>query len=210
MMGQAYLRAANYKAVTDVFGRIMAIDPNSAEAHVMMGTAYDKMFQQSKALDEYEAAEQVDPNFPGVHSGLGQIYWKQGNLDSAETEFREELRRFPADAVSNCLLGQIVFGRNEVDEARSLFLAALASNSRYKEALFGLGKTEIKLGNPAKALGPLRKAIQLNPDYFQAHYQLGAALARLGRNDEAKKEREICESIQAKQRADYAKKLLPH
>jgi hypothetical protein len=31
----------------------------------------------------------------------------------------------------------------------------------------------------------------------------------LGRKDEAKKEREICESIQAKQRADYAKKLLP-
>ena len=71
MLGQAYLRAANYKAVTDVFGRIMAIDPNSAEAHVMMGTAYDKTFQVQKALGEYQAAERANPDFPGVHSGLG-------------------------------------------------------------------------------------------------------------------------------------------
>jgi intraflagellar transport protein 88 len=107
------------------------------------------------------------------------------------------------------LLGQIVFGRNEVDEARSLFLTALAANSRYKEALFGLGKAEIKLGHPAKSLTPLRKAIQLDPDYFQAHYQLGNALALLGHMDEAKKEREVCLSIQAKQRAEYTKKLSP-
>src|SRR5580704_5116889 len=173
----------------------------------MMGTAYDKTFQQSKALEEYEAAEKADTNFPGVHSGLGQIYLKQGQMDGAETQFREELKRFPADAVSNCLLGQIVIGRNEAGEARSLFLIALAANPRYKEALFGLGKAEINLGEPLKALDPLRKAIQLDPNYFQAHYQLGAALSRLGQQDEAKKEREICASIQAKQRAEYAKKL---
>jgi Flp pilus assembly protein TadD len=151
--------------------------------------------------------EKADTNFPGVHSGLGQIYLKQGQLDSAETQFRDELKRFPADAVSNCLLGQIVIGRNEAGEARLLFLAALAANPRYKEALFGLGKAEIKLGDPSKALDPLRKAVQLDPSYFQAHYQLGAALASLGHQEEAKKEREICASIQAKQRGEYAKKL---
>lgn len=59
----------------------MAVDPNSAEAHVMMGTPYDKMFQVPKALEEYQAAEQADPNFPGVHSGLGLLYWKRDLVD---------------------------------------------------------------------------------------------------------------------------------
>jgi Flp pilus assembly protein TadD len=101
----------------------------------------------------------------------------------------------------------LLSAENEAVEARALFLAALAANPRYKEALFGLGKAEINLGDPTKALDPLRKAMQLDPNCFQAHYQLGAALARLGHQDEAKKEREICASIQAKQRAEYTKKV---
>src|SRR5439155_20057166 len=33
ILGQAYLRAGDYKAVSRVFGRILAINPESAEAH---------------------------------------------------------------------------------------------------------------------------------------------------------------------------------
>lgn len=209
MLGQARLRCEDYKAVTTVFARIMDIDPHSAEAHVMMGTAYDKTFQQSKALQEYLAAEQANPDFPGVHSGLGLLYWKQNDVEHAEAEFHEELKRFSSDAVSNCLLGEIALRRDGLDEARSLFLAALAANPKYKEALFGLGKSEIKLGHPGQALDPLRKAVRLDPDYVEAHYQLGNALALLGRIDEARKERAISAAIQAKQREEYAKKLQP-
>jgi tetratricopeptide (TPR) repeat protein len=207
MLGQAYLRAADYQAVTRVFGRIMAIDPNSAEAHVMMGTAYDKMFQQTKAVEEYEAAEHANANFSGVHSGLGLLYWKRDEIDRAQAEFHEELLRFPSDPVANCFLGQIAIRRNKLVEALPLFQLALAANPEFKEALFGLGKVQTKLGHPADALDPLRKAIKLDPEYAEAHYQLGNALALLGRTDEARKERSISASIQTKQAANYAKRL---
>ena len=138
---------------------------------------------------------------------MGLLYWKGDEVDQAEAEFREELKRFPSDPVSNCLLGQIAMRRDDSAAALTLFQAAIAANPSYKEALFGLGKAEIKLGKPAEALAPLRKAIQIDPDYVEAHYQLGTALAKLGRTAEAEKERAISLSIQTKQQADYTKKL---
>jgi len=63
------------------------------------------------------------------------------------------------------------------------------------------------LGEPEPALAPLRKAIRIDPDYAEAHYLLGTALANLGRTAEAQKERSISLAIQTKQQADYAKKL---
>ena len=79
MLGKAYLRMKDYKALTDVFARIMQVNPNSASAHVMMGTAYDQMSNRPEAIKEYQAAVSADPNFMGAHSGLGFEYWRDGS-----------------------------------------------------------------------------------------------------------------------------------
>jgi tetratricopeptide (TPR) repeat protein len=120
----------------------------ACSARIGLGTAHDKRFQVDEALAEYQAAEQASPDFAGVHWGLGFLYWKRDEVDKAEAEFRAELKRFPSDPLSNYLLGQIEMRHNNYAGALPLFQAALAANPRYKEALFGLGKSENKLGTP--------------------------------------------------------------
>lgn len=207
LLGKAYTRAGNYPEVTNVFARIMAVDPNSAAAHVMMGMADDKMFHDSDALAEYQAAAKSNPRFPGVHSGLGQLYWKEGKLDMAASEFRDELALYPTDPVSNCLLGQILRKQNHPAEAIPYLTAAAAANPKYKEAFFEWGKCELTLDHPGQAVPPLRKAITLDPEYIQAHYALGTALRKLGSSQEAAHELRLSEQIQAAQRGAYTKKL---
>jgi len=65
----------------------------------------------------------------------------------------------------------------------------------------------LALDRPGKALSPLEEAVALNPDFTKAHYQLGNALARLGRPEEAAHERALSVQIQARERAEYARKL---
>ncbi|MGH9353967.1 MAG: tetratricopeptide repeat protein, partial [Terriglobia bacterium] len=141
---------------------------------------------------------------------LGLIYWKQDRIAQAQAEFEAELRRYPDDPVSNCLLAQILLRQNLAAKAVKHFNAALAANPRYKEALLGLGQAEIMLNNPSTALAPLRKAIKIDPDYAQAHFVLGTALRRLGRNAEAGREQQVSAEIQARQQAEYTRKLNQH
>jgi Tfp pilus assembly protein PilF len=79
-------------------------------------------------------------------------------------------------------------------------------NPRYTEALFGLGKAELALQHPRAALEPLRKAIRIDPNYFEAHFVLGTALRQLGQTKEAAIEQKIALDIQEKSRAEAIKR----
>jgi Flp pilus assembly protein TadD len=205
MLGKAYLRTKNYAGIRDVFGQIMAINPNSAAAHAMMAMAYDKLYREEDAIREFEAAGAVDPTYPGIHTGLGVIYWRNENLDAAEREFRQELSRYPQDPIANCTLGRILRRRNQPLEAVSYLKAALAANPSYRDALLELGECWIRLDQAASAIEPLRKAIALAPDDAEAHFILGTALNKSGNQGEGAKERAICAQLRAKQKAQGAR-----
>jgi Flp pilus assembly protein TadD len=205
MLGKAYLRSKNYAGVRDVFGQIMAVNPNSAAAHTMMAMAYDKLYREEDAIREFEAARAVDPTYPGIHTGLGVIYWRNDNLDAAEREFREELSRYPQDPIANCTLGRILRRRNQPSEAVSYLKAALAANPSYRDALLELGECWIRLDQPVSAIEPLRKAIALAPDDAEAHFILGTALNKSGNRGEGARERAICAQLRAKQKAQGAR-----
>jgi Flp pilus assembly protein TadD len=200
MLGKAYLRSGNYAGVRDVFGQIMAINPNSVAAHAMMAMAYDKLYQEDDAIREFEAARVVDPTYPGIHTGLGVIYWRNHNFDAAEREFREELSRYPQDPIANCTLGRILRRRNNPSEAVAYLKAALAANPSYRDALLELGECWIQLDQSASAIDPLRKAIALAPEDAEAHYILGTALNKSGNPGEGARERALCAQLRTKQK----------
>ena len=207
MLGKAYLKSRNYQGAVDVFTRVMAVNPNSAEAHMLMGMAYDKLQREAEAEREYQAAAKASPAFMGVHSGLGLIYLREGKSDLAENEFRAELTHYPNDPVSNCMLGEILQKKNQPEQAIPYLQKAIAANPNYKDALFNLGKSEMMLDRPTEAIGPLRKAVAIDPDYYEAHYVLGTALRKTGRTAAATHELQIAEQIQARERAGLIKKV---
>jgi Tfp pilus assembly protein PilF len=201
VLGKAYLRTKNYAGVREVFGQIMAIQPDSAAAHTMMAMAYDKMYREEDAIREFEAARASDPTYPGIHTGLGIIYWRNDNMDAAEREFREELKRYPTDPIANCTLGRILRRRNQTEQAVVYLKAALAANPSYRDALLELGECYIRLGRPAEAVEPLRKVTAMDADDAEAHFILGTALNKSGHPSEGAKERALCARIRDKERA---------
>jgi Flp pilus assembly protein TadD len=55
----------------------------------------------------------------------------------------------------------------------------------------------MKKGQPATAEGMLRRALQYDPNNKAAHYLLGQLLQQTGRTEEARRELEIAEKLQA-------------
>jgi Flp pilus assembly protein TadD len=136
----------------------------------------------------------------GVHSGLGYLYWRQGETALAETEMRAELQRFPSDPVANCILGQILLNNSQLEDAESHFQAAIEANARYGEALLGLGKTQIALDRPEAAIKSLRKAVQLDPSYAEAHLCSNTALRQTGHTADGIREQKVSLALQEKKR----------
>ena len=70
-------------------------------------------------------------------------------------------------------------------EAEQLYRAVLASNPEHFGCLHTIGVLCLRRNAPQDALGPLEKAVSLDPDSAEAQNDLGMALAELGRHSEA-------------------------
>lgn len=70
-----------------------------------------------------------------------------------------------------------------------------------------MGKSEMMLDHAEEAVQPLRKAVAIDPGYYEAHYVLGSALRKTGQPAEAARELHIAEQIQARERAGLIKKV---
>jgi predicted Zn-dependent protease len=87
------------------------------------------------------------------------------------------------------------------------FRKALALNAKMPLSLAGLGKAYVKEGKPAEAVPYLEKAMALQPDSANLHYQLGQAYLKTGHRKEAQKEMAEADRLQATQREKLEERL---
>jgi len=124
------------------------------------------------------------PREPAAHNNLGNILRAKGRYTEAEGCFRAALAHKPdyAEALYNLGITFELAGRD--DDALTAHNQA-ASLQPYPKASMRIGAILIDRDEYDKALFQLDKAIEHEPDYFDAHYYRGWALAKLGRFDEA-------------------------
>src|ERR1035438_5033056 len=85
-LAHSCLLSQQYPCVLDAFHRIMSLNPNSAEAHMLAGEALDEMKEPVDAIRELRAAVQANPREPNVHFALGYLLWTQGRTGEAARE----------------------------------------------------------------------------------------------------------------------------
>jgi chemotaxis protein methyltransferase CheR len=88
-------------------------------------------------------------------------------------------RRTPADDLS---AARAALASGDYAEAARVAEAATAADSLNAEGYVVLGHARSTLGLDSQAIGPLRKAIYLDPTAGHAHFLLAGALARVGQH----------------------------
>jgi tetratricopeptide (TPR) repeat protein len=71
------------------------------------------------------------------------------------------------------------------DEAHDSYVTALGQDERCCEAVYNLGSLAEDRGDLEEAVRCYRQALDLSPDYADAHFNLAGALARSGRAEAA-------------------------
>jgi tetratricopeptide (TPR) repeat protein len=92
-------------------------------------------------------------------------------------------------------LGALLVKQGKIDEAQVALNRAVSLDPKEFEAHWALGRAFALKEQYAAAAESFKKAVAIAPGRSDAHYQLGLALRRLGRTEDANREFAIVEKL---------------
>jgi len=194
-LAHSCLLSNQYQCVLDAFHRIMSLNAESAEAHMLMGEALDEMKDTNGAIRELRAAVLVNPKEPNVHFALGYLLWTQGHTAEAAQEFQAELQNIPGHNQATLYLADSYIQMNRFEDARPLLEAVVKTSPTNSMGHLDMGIVYADAGRKEDALGEFKTAIKLKPDDVNAHWRLGRLYRSMGKTAEAKAEFEKSKSL---------------
>jgi TolB-like protein/class 3 adenylate cyclase/Tfp pilus assembly protein PilF len=181
------------------FERALELDPDNVEALVgiaAVDAASATLFLADDADERLAAAEtalikalSLAPQHALAHMFLGIVQLASNRADQgiAECEHALALNRNLADAHGSIGAAKLFVGRATETEAHiqeALRLSPRDEGVHRWMSYVGLAKLHLEAD--AEAVEWLRRCLKANPNYPLAHFELAAALALLGRLDEAR------------------------
>jgi tetratricopeptide (TPR) repeat protein len=155
-----------YEKALGVYLEWIDKQPTSSRAHVGAGLNFARMQRYDQALPLLRKGVELDPDSADAHYNLGLVQFDQAeralNQGSTATQIKEWLREAVQESKRAVEL--------KPDHARAYFHWGLALKF---------------LGEPEKAVEPLRKGVACRPEEFDLQLVLGEVLLQIGQYEEA-------------------------
>ena len=188
---------ADFEASIVLFREAIALDPALSIAHAYLATIMVQGVQYgwirstrelwAEAMSLAESSVRLDPRSSFAFSILSYMHAMEGNYEAAMEAAKSAVKLNPYDMGARGVLGicHLVIGEHR--EAIELFSAAVQrgnSDPRYQWAALN-AFSHYLLGQYDASLSWAREALYLNPNHLQVLAVRAAALAQLGRTEEA-------------------------
>jgi arylsulfatase A-like enzyme/Tfp pilus assembly protein PilF len=158
-------------------------DPTNPLAHLYLATAYEKMRDWRRAIATYRDAVEIRVATDEILSRLGKAYVRVHDLENAVRAMEEAGRMNPTDLDNFRNLGTAYLQLKRAPEAEKAFRAILIQDDRYAAAYNGLGLVAIERGDGDTARVNFDKALELDPDQYEAMLNLGVLFQRAGQKE---------------------------
>ena len=176
--------------------------PSSYQVHELNAETLEMQGKWDEAAKEYRAILEKNPRLSGMHYRLGRIYLSAPKtattMEDARKEFEEELRIDPGNSAAEFVLGEMALQVPDLEKAIKHLSRAVQLDAGFADAYLELGRALISAERLSEAAGALETAARLQPGNPMAHFHLANAYARLGRNEEARRERALHKELTEK------------
>ncbi len=146
-----------------------------------------KVADYQAAVDAYNKAAAIDDKQEAIWAGLGDAEYGLGQVetgddrtkafDAAIDAYKKVLALNPNEAAIYNQLGNIYGAEKKIPEATDMLTkAAQLDPSLAAKAYYNMGANLVNAGNSDQAAQFFQKAIEADPNYADAHYQLGICL----------------------------------
>ena len=173
-------QARDFGRAVPLYERVIALQPDHAEAYYKRGNALKDLGQLQPALASYDAAVEHRPDFPYAWCNRGVVQQSLGSYEAALASFDRAIELAPTDAVAHSNRGALLQELSRWEEALASYDRVLELNPQSAQIWFHRGGVLREMGQIEAALASFRQALQLKPDDFpECHYNCGVLLERI-------------------------------
>ncbi len=162
----------------------LELEPDLPDAHMALGMkahVYDR--RVGEALDRLHHARDIAPHLPFPHWALGLVHASLQQHDEARASIRHARLLDPVSIPIGTGEAWVHIGAGDIDRAERHVWDTLELDPDAPQALWQLGMVRELQGNPAEAVGHLRRALDASPVNPLILGSLGHVLARAGDDD---------------------------
>jgi len=212
-LGAEFLRHWTFGAAATEFEAAAAKFPESKRLRLGLGAALFGDANYTKAIPVFADLLQAEPDNAMYAEMLGMScdapLPARIPLCSVLVTYAEA---HPADAkatihAASSLLMQSSDDPQSVDLAQKLLKGALAADPSLPEAQFQMGVILQDNDDWKESIPYLERALELKPDFTQAHYRLGRAYWRTGRQVDAHAQMELQKKFASQEQEDLIRRL---
>lgn len=124
-------------------------------------------------------ASRMDSDEPETLNAIGVALADSGRPAEALPVFARVLEIDPSNAVAYQNTGISLLKLNRVDEARQNLEQAIRLGKRHARAWNALGVAWMRLGDPRKAIDAWQKCLEINPEQYDALYNVGRVAGQI-------------------------------
>jgi tetratricopeptide (TPR) repeat protein len=160
---------------------------------VRMAQSLMKAGRVGEALAELDEAIAKHPDNAPLRLHYGRVSFQAGRFPEAEAAFREALELDPYLTDARNYLGAVLQELGRYAEAEEQYERALEDHAYPTPELLhlNLGLLFLELQREQEGVDALRRAVEIAPKYYKAHFELAAALEQRGDYREAAREYEV-------------------
>lgn len=191
--GEFDLAISNYQTA-------ITLNPNNSWTSVIaqtMGFVYqENKSDPDAAISAYQTAYVLTPDDIDIYVNLGSAFYDKEDYNNALSVYRQALDFQPHNAKIHCNLGFLYWGKGDTEEAIKSYELAIKYNDSYDIAYNNLGVIYLDdLGRVKKSIELFKKAVEVNPNYALAHFNLARAISIVGDKIEAAKLYQMAQDI---------------
>ncbi len=154
---------------------------------VRMADSFHTAGRMNDALEILAEVVAEHPENAQLQTVYGEYLFLAGRYPAAEERLNRALELDPYLTDARNWLGACLAQQQRYDEAREQYERALRDPAYPSPQMIylNLGMLYREQGLDDKGIEQLRRAVQIDPRYFKAHFELASALETVGRFDEA-------------------------
>ncbi len=197
VLGLCYMDTRRYDDARKAFAAEYGFAPESPESYLLSARLLFRREYTPAATEAARKALALSPKLPLVHELLGEIALADSRGADAITEFEQERAINPLYPGLYDRLGDAYSRAGAYDKAQQALDRAVLLEPSATGPYILLGKVLLKQHNAALATMYLQHAVSMDPNNYMTHSLLGQAYRAAGRTDDAARETERAEQLQA-------------